>query len=92
MKPLVFWVVFDSIEVAFVPVGHTQESIDQAFIKTSNCLRGKDAIISANFYSSLQNIFDGPVKVVYVKGIKKRSGLCNRGNVLNGENQVLQYS
>lgn len=76
MESLVIWSVFDSIEVAFLPVGHTHEYIDQFFSIRCYCLRSENAITLAGFHNFLQTAFDGSAHVVHTKDIGNWSGLC----------------
>ena len=50
LEALVWWGVFDTVEVGFLPIGHTHCDIDQAFSSTSDRLKYHDAITLADLH------------------------------------------
>ena len=55
--------VFQSVEVGFLPVGHTYEDVDQAFSQTSARLRVRPAITLEDLHSELRGAYGGRVHV-----------------------------
>jgi hypothetical protein len=54
---LVFWGVFDKVLIAFLPVGHTHEDIDQFFSRISCFMRNHPAMTREEFGTCVQNSF-----------------------------------
>lgn len=59
----------------FFLVGHTQVDIDQAFSKTSNCLRRGNEDILTDIHDVFRKVFAAAVDVIHLKQIVKLSGL-----------------
>lgn len=57
LESLVRWGVFEHIEVAFLPVAHPHENIDQTFSRTSIHLRFKNATTLDDFHYVQQKTF-----------------------------------
>ena len=55
LKYLVAARVFESIEVGFLPVGHTHEDVDQAFSQTSARLRVRNSTTRDDLHSELRS-------------------------------------
>ena len=55
--------VYRSVEVGFIPVGHTHEDIDQAFSQTSARLRVNNAITLADLKTELKCAYGGRVHI-----------------------------
>ncbi len=79
---LVRWKVFKEVEVAFLPVGHTHEDIDQAFSTTSARLSVNDAITLNDMHYQLRRVYNTHTSVGHMKYIINWSGLLKQENVL----------
>ena len=60
---LVHWHVFDTIEVNFLPVGHTHEDIDQMFGVLSRHFANRDAITRTDILKECQVAYNQPTPV-----------------------------
>ncbi len=82
MESLVRWKLFKEVEVAFLPVGHTHEDIDQAFSTTSNRLRQNNAITLPELHHELRQVYNKFTSVTHMKYIINWRGLCQEEGVL----------
>lgn len=83
--------VFDSVEVGFLPVGHTHEDVDQAFSQTSARLRVRNAVTLEDMQHELRQTYKGNVQVGHLKRVANWSGLCNAENCLRKVDKVSQW-
>ena len=77
LEMLVSLGVFLSVEVGFLPVGHTHEDVDQAFSQTSARLPVNDAITLGDLHKELTQTNNGKVKVQDMRKLINWSGLCD---------------
>lgn len=77
---LVSWGVFESVEVGFLPVGHTHEDIDQAFSCTSSTLRNVDAITLNDLHARVKLVYNDQTCVSHMKYVANWKELCNVGD------------
>lgn len=75
--------VFDSIEVGFLPVGHTHCDIDQCFSSTSNCLRQNDAVNLNELQSLLCKSNAENTEVRSMNQVANWSKLCSDSKCIN---------
>lgn len=68
--------VFKRVDVGFLPVGHKQENIDQAFCKTSNSFHCENTITLLDFDNILQKAFARAAEVAYMRKIVRWFQLC----------------
>ena len=83
--------VFDSIEVGFLPVGHTHEDVDQAFSQTSSRLRVHNAITLTDLHRELKETNKRNVDVEHMREVGNWSGLCDAENCLKKIDRVTQW-
>ena len=83
MESLVAWNVFERVEVAFLPVGHTHEDIDQQFSCTSRRLRSTDAITLNDLHEQLRLSFKSSPYITQMKSVANFSGLCEAEKCVN---------
>lgn len=69
--------VFDSVEVGFLPIGHTHEDVDQCFSTTSARLRLHNAVTLNELHEQLRFAYGGNVQVEHMRRIINWSGLCD---------------
>lgn len=74
--------VFESVEVGFLPIGHTHEDVDQCFSSTSARLRLHNAITLNDLHRELRCAYGGNVQVEHMKRVVNWSGLCDKTNCL----------
>lgn len=91
LEALVLWRVFDSVEVGFLPIGHTHSDIDQAFSTTSDRLRYHNAVTLAEMHQQVSNCYNEHTKVSTLKQICNWSGLCDKVRCNNNINFITQY-
>lgn len=70
--------VFESIEVGFLPVGHTHSDVDQAFSTTAERLRHYDAITIYDMEDQLSTCYNSQTIVTSLKEVANWSGLCEQ--------------
>ena len=83
--------VFDSVEVGFLPVGHTHEDIDQAFSQTSSRLRVHDAITLSDMHHELRQAYKHNTHVEHLRRLANWSGLCDTENCLRKVDKATQW-
>ena len=83
--------VFESVEVGFLPVGHTHEDVDQAFSQTSRHLRFHNAITLSDLHSELMETNKREVKVQHMQRVANFSGLCEEEKCLRKVNRITQW-
>lgn len=83
--------VFDSVEVGFLPVGHTHEDVDQVFSQTSARLRVHDAITLQDLQYELRQTNKGNVEIQHLKRLVNWSKLCDTENCLRKIDRVTQW-
>lgn len=91
LESLVSLKVFQSIEVAFLPVGHTHEDIDQSFSQTSGRLHRNNAITLNELHSELCTANQGRSTVTHMKRIINWSGLCESQKCLQRVSNITQF-
>ncbi|MEM9681301.1 MAG: hypothetical protein AAF901_13340, partial [Bacteroidota bacterium] len=82
LECLVSWGLFESIEVGFLPIGHTHEDIDQAFSATSKRLRSNNAITLEDLHNELRQTYNEKTVVISMQGVINFSGLCENSDSL----------
>ena len=89
---LVMLGVFESVEVSFLPVGHTHEDVDQCFSQTSTHLRVHNAVTLNELHRELRKTNKGSVvQVNHMQRIANWSGLCDQENCLRRIDRVTQW-
>lgn len=83
--------VFESVEVGFLPVGHTHEDVDQSFSQTSSRLRVHNAITLRELHLQLRQTNKGGVEVQHLKRIANFSGLCDQENCMKKIDRITQW-
>ena len=83
--------VFESVEVGFLPVGHTHEDIDQAFSQTSKHLRVNNAITLSDLQHELMQTNKREVKIQHMQRVANFSGLCEQENCLKKVDRITQW-
>lgn len=66
LESLVTWKIFRTIDVLFLPTGHTHEDIDQAFSHTSEWLCTNDAITLSDLPTQWRQTYGGRVGVAHM--------------------------
>lgn len=75
--------VFESIELSFLPVGHTHEDIDQMFSCFSNYLKQHDAPSVASFMDCVSNGYNPNPKASRIKEIADFKSILEVNDCLN---------
>lgn len=83
--------IFESVEVGFLPVGHTHEDVDQAFSSTSARLRVRNAITLEDMQQELRETYGGNVQVEHLRRVANWSGLCETEACLKKVDKVTQW-
>lgn len=84
--------VFKSVEVSFLPVGHTHEDIDQAFSILSRHLKHTDAHSLTELSREMKAAWkQNEVIVSQLKHVINFSGLCNSSDCLRKVNGITQF-
>lgn len=83
--------VFQSIEVGFLPIGHTHSDIDQTFSCTSRRLRTEDAITMEDMHGVLSKCYNKHTTVSSLKQVANWSALCERSSCLHKVHGISQY-
>lgn len=68
--------LFDEVEEAFLPVGHTHEDVDETFSRRSNHLRHHDAITLSYLHERPRETCNSQLSVSEIKGFINWSCLC----------------
>lgn len=82
---------FDTVEVGFLPVGHTHTDIDQAFSTTSRRLRTHDAITLSDMHGQLSKCYNDRTMVTRMQNCINWSGLCEKTNCIYRISNITQY-
>ena len=88
---LVASLVFDSVEIGFLPVGHTHEDVDQAFSQTSARLRVHNAITLSDMHDELRETYKQNVNIEHLRRIVNWSGLCEQENCVRKVDKLTQW-
>ncbi len=91
IKSLLRWKLFDEIVVAFLPVGHTHEDIDQTFSRTSDRLRCNDAITLSDLHGELRHVYNDRTSVGAMNNVVNWSGLCESEKCLTNLKHFSKY-
>lgn len=91
IENLVAWSIMDEIEVAILPVGHTNEAIEQAFRKTAEYLRSHDAVTLEDLHSELRETYNRPVLVAHMIKVITWSQLCLKQHAIRTPPPFLQF-
>lgn len=91
MESLLRWKLFDEIVVAFLPVGHTHEDIDQTFSRTSDRLRCNDAITLEDLHGELKHVYNDATSVGAMNNVINWSGLCETEKCLTNLKQFSKF-
>ncbi len=91
LESLVALGVFKSIEVGFLPKGHTHEDIDQCFSQTSGRLTSHDAITLADLQNELTFTNKGQAKVQHLKRVVNWRDLCEQEKCIRRIDNITQY-
>ena len=84
--------IFESVEVGFLPVGHTHEDVDQAFSQTLARLRVNNAITLNDLHSELRQTNRAyEVDVQHMQRVANWSALCDGENCLRKIDKVTQW-
>ncbi len=90
-EALVAWKLFDEVEVAFLPKGHTHEDIDQSFSTTSKALNHTAAITLQDIHQVLRGVFNSKTQVSHMKFLANWSELCEMSGCLRSINNFTNY-
>lgn len=91
LEMLVSASVFDRIECAFLPIGHTHEDVDQAFSTTSSRLRTHAAVTLTDLHRELRHAYSGNVNVEHMKRLVNWSGLCDSQRYLRRVDRITTW-
>ncbi len=91
VESLIRWKLFEEIEVAFLPVGHTHEDIDQCFSRTSDRLRCHDAFTLQDLIGELRHVYNNQTSVVEMNNVVNWSGLCENESCLTNLKNFSKY-
>ena len=75
--------IFQSIELSFLPVGHTHEDIDQMFSRFSIYFKSHDAITIEMFGEGCSEEFTPSPKIERIFEIANFKSIILKSNVLN---------
>ena len=76
------WDVFQDVEVAFLPVGHTHEDIDQVFSCTAARSKHENAISWTALHSVVRRTYNEFTVVSHLRNIANWSALCEQERCL----------
>ncbi len=91
MEFLVSVKVFETVEVGFLPIGHTHEDIDQCFSQTSGRLRQHTAVTLEDLHHQLSFTNQCRTKVSHMKRIVNWKGLCDLEHCIRKISNITQY-
>lgn len=91
LDSLVCWSLFVSVEAGFLPVGHTNSDIDQAFSSTSNRFPTHDALKLVDMQAELKQCYNQHPVVTDLKQIMNWSGLCDEVGCCNNIVRITQF-
>ncbi len=91
MEYLVASSVFQSVEVGFLPIGHTHEDIDQSFSQTSGQLSRTNAITLSDLHSVVSVVNHGRTRVSHMKRIANWKDLCDLERCIRRIQNISQY-
>jgi len=91
MEHLVAASVFQSVEVGFLPVGHTHEDIDQCFSQTSRELDNNNALTLPELHKVVSVVNHGHTKVSHMRRIANWKDLCEQERCIRRVNNISQY-
>lgn len=83
--------IFDTIEIAFLPIGRTRENIDQGFSCISECLSSNQAITLLELHHELSQTYNQKTTVSDLKYVASWSGLREQEKSLTEISGLLQY-
>ena len=86
---LIQCLVFDTIEMSFLPVGHTHEDIDQMFSRFSTYFRDNDAITVSCFMEKLQLAYKPTPKVSRIYEVANFKGIMETNKYLEDLNSFI---
>ncbi len=90
-ESMVAWKLFDEVEVAFLPKGHTHEDIDQSFSTTSKALAHENAVTLQDMHEVLRKVYNKNTQVSHIKHIINWSQLCEDSGCLRNINNFTNY-
>ncbi len=91
LQSLVALGIFDTVEVGFLPKGHTHEDVDQCFSQTSCRLKQHNAITLTDLHYQLSHANKGQAKVSHMKRVVNWSGLCDEQKCLRKIPRISTY-
>ena len=91
LDALVQWGVFESIEVGFLPVGHTHCDIDQCFSTTSDRLTFHDALTIDDLHDQVRKCYNDNTQVERMTKVANWSQLCDEVKCINNIVLITQY-
>ncbi len=91
IESLIRWKLFDEVMVAFLPVGHTHEDIDQTFSRTSDRLRCNDAVTLSDLHEELRHVYNDKTTVCAMNNVVNWSGLCEIEKCLTNVKHFSKY-
>ncbi len=91
IESLIRWKLFHEVVVAFLPVGHTHEDIDQTFSRTSDRLRCNDAITLSDLHDELRQVYNDKTTVCAMSNVVNWSGLCEKEKCLTNLKNFSKY-
>ena len=91
LDALIQWGVFESVEVGFLPVGHTHCDIDQCFSNTSDRLTFNNAITLDDLHTQVSRCYNENTKVELMTKVVNWSQLCDDEKCINNIVLITQY-
>lgn len=91
LESLVARGVFQSVQVSFLPVGHTHEDIDQSFSVITRHLRHKAAHTLSELHTEVAKAFHDKVTVANMDHIANYSGLVDQDRCVRKLSGISQY-
>lgn len=88
---MVLWKVFQSIELGFLPIGHTHSEIYQIVSTTSWRLRTEDIISMDYLYGVLGKCYNDSTTVSSLKQMANWLMLCEQSGCLNSFQLISQH-
>lgn len=90
-QSLVHLGVFKTVQISFLPIGHTHADIDQTFSSISTHLKINDAVTLPDLLAELEKCYARRVSATELQGIINYSGLCDQTNCLNSVDSFTEY-
>lgn len=83
--------VFEMVEVACLPIGHTHMDIEQTFRTTTQWLDTHEAITREDLHNVLPQFYNEQNVVSSLEEVENWSGQCESKGCLNKKKNITQY-